>query len=166
MFIVPGGGVFADAVRLAHVDDEAAHWMAIAAMEQFGWFIASHGMETTDQLIDPEKSTVFLPYRCLIQEDPLPHNWDITSDTIAGWVAHVLKLDLLLLKSIDGIMISGILQERIVSPIVCDEVDPFFLPFVLKNSIDTTIINASRKGRLKRFLNGIPVPGTRIGTTF
>jgi aspartokinase-like uncharacterized kinase len=140
--------------------------MAIAAMEQFGWLIASHGMGTTDQLIKPEKSIVFLPYKALRSENPLPHHWDVTSDTIAAWVAHKLGLDLLLLKSVDGIMIDGGLQERVVSPVKCNEVDPCFLPFVFKNRIGTTIINGSRKGNLKQFLEGAPVLGTRIGTTF
>ena len=37
VLIVPGGGSFADLVRASRVDDQdAAHWMAIAAMEQYG----------------------------------------------------------------------------------------------------------------------------------
>ena len=43
--IVPGGGPFADAVRLAQVrmrfDDRAAHHMAVLAMEQYGRALAS-----------------------------------------------------------------------------------------------------------------------------
>jgi len=34
LLIVPGGGVFADTVRQLVVNDDAAHWMAIAAMDQ------------------------------------------------------------------------------------------------------------------------------------
>src|SRR6185312_9091771 len=43
--IVPGGGPFADAVRLAQrqmrFDDKAAHHMAVLAMEQYGRALAS-----------------------------------------------------------------------------------------------------------------------------
>src|SRR6185295_16120266 len=43
--LVPGGGVFADSVRHAQstmaFDDDAAHHMALLAMEQFGRALAS-----------------------------------------------------------------------------------------------------------------------------
>ena len=91
--------------------------MAIAAMEQYGWFIASHGMKTTDILAVPEKTTVFLPYISMRQRDPLPHSWDITSDSIAAWIAAELGIELLVLKSVDGISLKGILQEQVTTPI-------------------------------------------------
>jgi aspartokinase-like uncharacterized kinase len=166
LLIVPGGGPFADAVRQAGIDGEAAHWMAIAAMEQYGWLLASQGMKTTDQLAIPETTTVFLPYRCLRAEDPLPHSWDVTSDSIAAWVAGALGLDLLLLKSVEGITVNGILQERVNAPLECDVVDPFFIPFVLKEKVRSIIINGSYPGRVEKYLMGKPVPGTAIGTTF
>ncbi len=166
LLVIPGGGRFADAVRHEQVADDAAHWMAIAAMEQFGWYIASHGMRTTDILSVPEKTAVFLPYSCLRQRDPLPHSWDITSDSIAAWVAAELGIGLLILKSVEGISLNGIIQEQVTIPIENDVVDPFFIPFVLKHRITTTIISGRSEDLIKRFLKGEPVAGTRIGTTF
>ena len=61
LLVVPGGGLFAEAVRREQAADDAAHWMAIAAMEQYAWVIASHGMRTTDILAVPETTAVFLP---------------------------------------------------------------------------------------------------------
>jgi 5-(aminomethyl)-3-furanmethanol phosphate kinase len=167
LLIVPGGGMFADTVRQADVDDDAAHWMAIAAMEQYGWLLSSKGgIGVTGQLAVPHNTTVFLPYKCLRENDPLPHSWDITSDSIAAWIAGMLHLDLLLLKSIDGITIGGRLQEMISEPLKTEVVDPFFIPFVLKNKIHTAIIKGSDPVRVQDFLKGLPVPGTTIGTTF
>jgi aspartokinase-like uncharacterized kinase len=166
LLVVPGGGRFADAVRIEHVADDASHWMAIAAMEQYGWYIASHGMRTTDLLSIPEKTTMFLPYTCMRQRDPLPHSWDITSDSIAAWVAAELGIELLVLKSVDGISLNGIIQEQVIISLENDVVDPFFIPFVLKHRIKTTIINGKSEGSIKRFLKGEHVPGTRICTTF
>lgn len=44
ILIVPGGGVFADTVRTASdkygISDEAAHWMAVLAMDQYGQYLA------------------------------------------------------------------------------------------------------------------------------
>ena len=166
LLIIPGGGIFADEVRKAGAGDDAAHWMAIAAMEQFGWLLSSQGIATTDQLAVPARTTIFLPYTVLRKKDPLPHSWDITSDTIAAWVAGTLQLDLLLLKSVDGITNGNIVQEQVSESMKNDTVDPFFIPFVLENMIHAAIINGSDPGRVRDFLKGLPVPGTSIGTTF
>ncbi len=166
LLIVPGGGIFADTVRQVRVADDCAHWMAIAAMDQYGWFIASQGLMTTDILEVPKKTTVFLPYISMRARDPLPHTWDITSDTISAWVADQLGLELLLLKSVDGIIQEGKLQEQLTMPIQSDAIDPFFISFVIKNQIKTTIINGKSRELVEKFLSGEPVTGTRIGTTF
>ena len=166
LLVVPGGGFFADVVRQEHVSDDAAHWMAIAAMEQYAWVIASHGMRTTDILAIPETTAVFLPYISMRQHDPLPHSWDVTSDSIAAWIAAELGIELLVLKSVDGIFLKGINQEQVTTPIKNDVVDPFFIPFVLKHRIKTTIINGKSGVGLEKFLNGEPVLCTKIGTTF
>ncbi len=166
LLVVPGGGLFADAVRQERVDDDTAHWMAIAAMEQYAWVIASNGMRTTDILAVPETTAVFLPYISMRQHDPLPHSWNVTSDSIAAWIAAELGIELLVLKSIDGISLKGILQDRVSMPIENDVVDPFFIPFVLNRRIKTTIINGKTGGLIEKFLKGEPVPSTKIGTTF
>jgi aspartokinase-like uncharacterized kinase len=166
LFIIPGGGPFADLVRQVRVNNDAAHWMAIAAMEQYGWFISSFGIVTTDRIAVPLTTTILLPYRCLRLTDILPHTWDVTSDTIAAWVAGTLHLDLLLLKSIDGIFINGILQEQVTGPVESDIVDPCFIPFVIKNTVKTTIINGSQPDRVEKYLKGELIPRTEICTTF
>ena len=164
LLIIPGGGPFADLVRQVQVNYDAAHWMAIAAMEQYGWFISSFGILTTDRIAVPMTTTVFLPYRCLRLTDVLPHTWDVTSDTIAAWVAGTLHLDLLLLKSIDGI--SGILQEQVTGLVESDIIDPCFISFVTKNTVKTTIINGSQPDRVEKYLKEELVPRTKFGTTF
>jgi 5-(aminomethyl)-3-furanmethanol phosphate kinase len=166
LFIIPGGGIFANTVRKCHVDEDTAHWMAIAAMEQYGWFIASFGFPVTEKLALCQKTTIFLPYLCLRMNDVLSHTWNITSDTIAAWVAATLGLDLLVLKSVDGIVINGILQPEVTLPVDTEIVDPFFIPFVLKNSVKTTVINGTNPKRVENILRGVDVSGTKIGTTF
>lgn len=166
LFIVPGGGMFADVVRKLPVDDESAHWMAIAAMDQYGWYIVSQGIMATTVLDVPDQPVVFLPYCSMREHDPLPHSWDVTSDSIAAWIADFLGLDLLLLKSVDGIMENNRPVRQVKKPIKSDVVDPFFIPFVLERKINATIINGSRPDRVEKFLRGETVSGTRIGTTF
>jgi len=166
LLIVPGGGAFADSVRAVGLDDDTAHWEAIAAMEQYGRYLSSYGLPTTEMLAVPDTPVIFLPLSCLRGRDPLQHSWDVTSDTIAAWVAAELRRDLLLLKSVDGIMTEGVLRERVSTPVKTDVVDPLFLPFVLEHDVNTWIINGSRPELLDRFLRGKPVPGTQISTTF
>lgn len=166
LLIIPGGGPFADTVRQCNVNNETAHWMAVAAMEQFGWYLSTFGMDTTQTMTAPVKTAVFLPYQCLRLTDVLPHSWNTTSDTIAAWVAGTLGLDLVLLKSVDGIFTDGVLCKQVAEPVDSDVVDPFFIPFVLRNSIKTAIINGTYPERVENFLNGQSVPGTEIGTTF
>ena len=166
LLLIPGGGPFANTVRQCKVDNDAAHWMAVAAMEQFGWFIASHGIPATTEIGNPATTSVFLPYRFCLLNDAMPHTWDVTSDTIAAWVAGSFHLDLLLLKSVDGIFINGVLQKRVIKPVDSDVTDPFFIPYVVKNRIHATIINGSDLDRVEKYLKGDLAPRTEIGTTF
>ena len=164
--VVPGGGPFANLVRTFKAPDNESHWMAVLGMEQFGWYIASHGIETSPVLQEPERPTVFLPYIVLRKEDPLRHRWDITSDTIAAWVAYRLGLDLVILKSVDGIMKGNSLLDRISTPMKCEEVDPGFIMFVLDHGVRTLIMNGSKSESIQALLRNEKVEGTRIGTTF
>jgi 5-(aminomethyl)-3-furanmethanol phosphate kinase len=97
LLVVPGGGAFADTVR-AHdrrfgLRDATAHWMAILAMDQFGWALADLVPRAVlrDDLAPVRAGAVaiLLPYRLLRERDPLPASWDVTADSIAAWVAGV-----------------------------------------------------------------------------
>ena len=164
LLVIPGGGGFADIVRQSEVNNDAAHWMAVAAMDQYGWVLASHGMATTRRLMIPTKTCVLLPYCVMRRLDPLPHTWDVTSDTIAAWIAGILGAELLVLKSVDGITENGILQTGITEPVESDVVDPGFIPYVIDNRIRVTILNGTRPELIKKYLRGVQVQGTTIGT--
>jgi aspartokinase-like uncharacterized kinase len=166
LLIVHGGGPFANQVRSLSVPDEEAHWMAIAAMEQFGWYIASCGLPTTESLQVPSSPHIFLPYCTMRGRDPLTHTWDITSDTIAAWIASVLNTDLLLLKSVDGLFHEGTFKDQVWKAFPCPQVDAAFLPYVLSHRIRCTILNGSNPDHLESHLSGIFVRGTRVETTF
>jgi 5-(aminomethyl)-3-furanmethanol phosphate kinase len=110
--IVPGGGPFADAVRLAQrrlkFSDAVAHHMALLAMEQYGRAIA--GMEPsmrTEETLPSIKAClqhgevpVWLPTRMALGRPDIAESWEITSDSLALWLARRLRArGLLLVKS-------------------------------------------------------------------
>jgi aspartokinase-like uncharacterized kinase len=108
LLVVPGGGSFADAVRDADrryaLSDAAAHRMAILAMDQFGWLLSEMipGCAPTAE-IDGDGLRVLLP-AAVLADDPLPASWDVTSDSIAAWVAREAGAGrLVLVKPVDGL---------------------------------------------------------------
>lgn len=166
VLIVPGGGPFADLVRKYHIDNENSHWMAVAAMEEYGWYIGGHGIPVTERLAVPDQTLVYLPYLGMRSADPLPHSWDISSDTIAAWIADQVGLDLVLLKSVDGVRVNGSHVTEIREPVICEELDPCFIRFVLTHKVRTTVINGLHSERIVGVLAGQQVLGTTIHTIF
>jgi aspartokinase-like uncharacterized kinase len=138
LLVVPGGARFADAVRDADrrfgLSAEAAHRMAILGMEQFGWLLS--------ELIP--QTRVLLPAGLPL--DDLPVSWQVTSDSIAAWVAHRTGAGrLVLLKAVDG---AGV-----------DE----YLPTLLERaSFETWVISGRDPARIAELLDRGTTTGRRI----
>ncbi|QXO93891.1 uridylate kinase [Methanospirillum purgamenti] len=165
ILIIPGGGVFADEIREQGVIGTAAHFMAIAAMDQYGWLLSTYGIPVT---ITPAFGTgprILLPYDHMLQVDPLPHSWDITSDTISAYFAHLLSVSLILLKSLDYIQTQERQVTNLFPGMVTHDLDPAFIPYVFDNHISGHIIRGSDNARLADLLRGKQVPGTIFGGT-
>ena len=148
LLIVPGGGPFADAVR--DVDrrlrpgDDAAHWMAVLAMDQYAHLIAAKlagavivaGPGEIANAFDARPGghvPVLAPYRWLRETDPLPHSWNVTSDSIAAWVAGRVGARRLVLVKPPGL--------RPASD--ADSVDAYFAR-ALAPGVATTIVSADQ----------------------
>lgn len=110
--IVAGGGVYADSVRAAQRDlgfgDVTAHRMAIATMDLNGFVLCerlANGVAVSDasgfrSVFDRGRVGVWLPYAECRDDAELEASWDVTSDSIAGWLATRLGArGLLVVKS-------------------------------------------------------------------
>ena len=110
--IVPGGGPYADAVRIQQqrwqFSDEFAHRMALLAMDQFA--LQLNGMNPQLVLTPTHASIVsalandrvalWIPSAMLLAASDIAATWDITSDSLAAWLARLLKAErLVLVKS-------------------------------------------------------------------
>jgi aspartokinase-like uncharacterized kinase len=118
LLVVPGGGPFADVVRDIDrrfgLSDDAAHWMAVLAMDQHAHLITGRlaDAEMVSEpreiagAIDAHRIPVLAPWRWLRATDPLPHSWDVTSDSIAAWVAGCVGARRLVLVKPTGVQAS------------------------------------------------------------
>jgi len=110
--IVPGGGPFADQVRSAQqrwsFGDEAAHAMALLAMGQYGLMLngmcpklgIASDVRALSASVESGRSVVWLPDLSLMNDSSIPTSWDVTSDSLAAWLASRLNAaNLLLIKS-------------------------------------------------------------------
>jgi aspartokinase-like uncharacterized kinase len=144
LLVVPGGGPFADAVRAVdrrlRLSDDAAHWMAVLAMDQHAQLVAarlSGGLLVTEaEEIGAAAHSGFVPVlapsRWLREADPLPHGWDVTSDSIAAWVAGAVGARRLVLikppRAVGGTLVDGHFSRALpahVTPVIvtADRVD-------------------------------------------
>lgn len=126
--VVPGGGPMADLVReifsCGELSQEAAHWMAILAMEQYAYFLADGtGAHLTHEIRRPHPQgnpnvEILLPYQALQKEDSglehgLEHNWDYTSDSVAMLVASQLSAPLIKATDVDGVILDGKVAKEV-----------------------------------------------------
>jgi aspartokinase-like uncharacterized kinase len=154
LLIVPGGGPFADTVRDVDrrlgIPDDAAHWMAVLAMDQYAHLLAARlpggivvtGTREAAAALDAGRVPVLAPSPWLSQADPLPHTWDVTSDSIAAWVAGQLGArDLVIVKA------PGARGSTLVDPCFTRALDPAVTP---------SIVPADQAGEILRQIAGRP----------
>jgi aspartokinase-like uncharacterized kinase len=117
LVVVPGGGPFADQVRAAQArwrfDDATAHRMAILAMEQYGLMLAglsggrmisAASSATIRKALRDGVTPIWAPSIMCFADARGAHqmaeSWDMTSDSLAAWLAGRLRADhLVLVKS-------------------------------------------------------------------
>ena len=161
IIIVPGGGVFADAVReaqkLSKISDACAHKLAVLAMDQFGLLLANMNpllaTARTECEIDERtwqhRAIVWLPSHMVFADDNIPQSWDVTSDSLAAWLATKLNAKQLILVKSDKPSASQLCLKQMTVDGVVDEA---FGEFTLNTNFKRWML---KKSDYEHFLEGV-----------
>ncbi|BCV21931.1 hypothetical protein [Moorella sp. Hama-1] len=174
--IVPGGGPFADVVReygqRLGLRDASCHFMAVSSMDQYGYLLrefipGSRLIELGEEgagrrLAEPAFSypVILLCSRFIGRVPPaeLPRSWDVTSDSIAAYIAGWLGARLLvLLKSVDvGLEI----KEPVVDAFFAKIVPPYLRVWVINGLYPERLTELLETGQTRGSLYPNYVPTT------
>jgi aspartokinase-like uncharacterized kinase len=169
--VVPGGGPFADAVRVAQplmgFDDSAAHRMAVLAMDQYAYALANlhaklklaDSIAALRRVLRDRAVPVWLPARLVLDAAEIPASWDVTSDSLAAWLAGKMRA-----KHVILVKLSEIGREPVSAATLASQgvVDAAFPGFLKASGASARILEASDPGSLAAVLDSATDVGTRI----
>jgi aspartokinase-like uncharacterized kinase len=173
--LVNGGGPLANNIRefnkTCSFSDDVNHWNAIKCMDIIGNFIADENknivpitsLDEIENIYKMNKIPLILTYELMRKEDPLKHSWDVTSDSIACWIANKINAKLLILTNVDGIYRGNISSnnKKLIKSISAKEllffketcVDKCLPKLLIKYHLDCFIINGKYPERVMAHLN-------------
>ena len=152
--LVPGGGPFADAVRLAQprmgFDDDAAHHMALLGMDQYGRALAALNKRFTPaasmagirRALRAGRVPVWSPTQMVLERADIPRSWEVTSDGLAAWLACRIGAQLLLLiKHVDPPPDPIRIEDLVARGVV----DRSFASFLRKSGVEASIAGPAQR---------------------
>ena len=113
--IILGGGEFANLIRKydgeQNFSDEVNHWTAIDCMDIIAKLVndkvksarLAYSIDEIGEIAGEGFTPIFVVSEFLKAEDPFECSWDVTSDSIAAYVAHLLNANLLIVTNVNGI---------------------------------------------------------------
>ena len=187
LVVVPGGGEFADAVRTVDerfgLSSRVSHRMAVLGMDQYGLLLSelisksrlAHSLGVIEGMSGSGHAVVLMSSRVVSRARSLEASWDVTSDSIAAYVAARLSAEkLVLVTDVDGVFSANtevearaeLLEEVSASSLlqlgVRTSVDRFLPKLLLKYELECFVVNGRYPERLRRVLAGEPTVHTRI----
>lgn len=177
ILVVPGGGKLADVVRILDkklkLSSKVSHRMAILAMDQFGLLLSHfirdscifYRLANAKKLVEDRITPIFLPSKLMFKEDPLENSWDVTSDSIAAYVAGRVQAEkLVLVTDVDGIftndpkkdprtaLIEKLSAKQLLTLNETTSVDRYLPKLLLTVHVDCYIVNGRFPERLEAVL--------------
>lgn len=187
LIVLPGGGEFADTVRALDarfmLSCTASHRMSILGQDQYGLLLKDlmpnavevFTFEQAQKGLDTNKLPIFLPSKLFFSEDPLENSWDVTSDSIAAYVAYRMNSPkVLFITDVDGIYTDNpknhanarLLKEVTVQELLVRKertsVDKFLPTLLMKQPLECFIVNGLYPERVIALLAGKETVGTKI----
>jgi aspartokinase-like uncharacterized kinase len=187
LLVVPGGGGFADVVRdhdrRFGLRDATAHRLAILAMDQFGGVLADlipgaiavARLDAARRGAEAGRAAVLLPAALVLREAPLPTSWEVTSDSIAAWVAGAAGAGrLVLVKAVGGLFSDWPPRGAPLASVSLDELAALrsagraagvdgHLPAALRAArVEAWVIDGRDPERLRRLLRDGRTAGTVV----
>jgi aspartokinase-like uncharacterized kinase len=179
MIVVPGGGEFADVVRdldkRFSLSCSATHKMAILSMDQYGLVLSDltpnsvtvSKLEEIKSVLNSGRLPVFLPSKLFFDENPLENSWNVTSDSIAVYIAHRMNAGrVLLVTDVDGIytddpktnpkakLIKRISANELLDMNARTSVDSALPKLLFETPIDCFVVNGLFPERVEAVLEG------------
>lgn len=190
IILIPGGGTLANFIRKVYGElkftEEIAHFMGIISMNYNGLELSKkfpdlQVIESFEKLQETSNTfCIFLPYEYLKENNKLPHSWDVTSDSIALFLAKELGLsECFLIKDVDGILDD---EENVIKEITASNfkkmkdlgkllnmksnieelkertnpIDPFIITLIEKYKISCIILNGCKnKTRIFNYFKSV-----------
>ncbi len=169
--VVPGGGALADEVRSCQrqlgFGDPFAHRMALLAMDQFAWAVAGlrPGLEvgTTEdalrEIVGRGHVAVWAPYALISGRTDIEESWQLTSDSLALWLAGQLGANRCsLIKSIPP-RLGRVSAQTLAREGVVDEAFPAMLA---ETGVSATLFGSGDQQALAAFLADKAASGASI----
>jgi aspartokinase-like uncharacterized kinase len=171
VLIVPGGGIFADAVRNVcnkhGISQRAAHWMAIMATHQYGHFLSDiSGIPTITSLDGFNRQAILLPLD-IVANSSLEPSWVVTSDTIACYVARLAgEKEFIKLTDVEGVMVEGHLAKivdagKLLNTTTC--LDKSLPTYLQAWKMNCRVVNGKTESNIRRVLEEEPIGTLIIG---
>lgn len=161
--IVGGGGPFADRVREAqtawHFDDRIAHNMAVLAMAQSAMLmqgickalVPADSASAVSDAVRSQRVPIWLPFDLLRSRPDALTSWDVTSDSLAAWLAERVRAERL-------VLVKSCALPQDATPDACAErgiVDRCFPAFVRKAACAVSIVHRSEWKRVELALSDV-----------
>lgn len=149
--------------------DAAAHRMALLAMGQFGialaarseaFMLAASHAEMNDAL-SRDKIAVWLPEQMVLADSDIPACWDVTSDSLAAWLAARYGARRLLLVKSRDLSAPCTAQELARRKIV----DPMFPCYAAESNAEVWLAGPASLAGAASVLRRGGMPGCRVGVS-
>lgn len=113
--IVLGGGEFANLIRKydseINFSQETNHWTAIDCMDIIAKLVNDkvestklvYSIDDAIAISNEGFTPIFVVSKFLREDDPFECSWDVTSDSIAAYISHLLNANLLIVTNVNGI---------------------------------------------------------------